>query len=76
MMSGGCGTENEDAGSKKNSKTTGGTFVPNSLLEGNYDEGESHNAFLDALNAWRGGGKVGDDPKKSVDKGEKVSIIK
>jgi hypothetical protein len=30
------------------------------LIEGKYDEGESHNSFLEALNAWRGAGKPKD----------------
>jgi hypothetical protein len=42
------------------------------LLEGQYDEGESHTGFLEALNAWRGVAKPDGDTKKSVDtKGEK-----
>jgi hypothetical protein len=42
------------AGAGTNTKNNGG----GSLLEGNYDEAQSHQEFLDALNAWRTGGQV------------------
>jgi hypothetical protein len=35
-----------------------------SLKEGAYDEAESHNGFMEALNAWRNAGKPpGETPK-------------
>ena len=33
---------------------TSTTTAGGSLLDGKFDEGESHNSFLDALKAWRG----------------------
>lgn len=39
-----------------------------SLKDGAYDEGESHNQFLEALNAWRSAGAPsGDKPSAAVD---------
>lgn len=32
------------------------------LKEGAYDEAESHEGFLEALNAWRNAGKKNDEP--------------
>ena len=66
MSSGGVGTENEDKGSKAGGVTVGGT---NSLLAGDYNEAESHNQFLEALNAWRNAGKPQEEKKPA----EKVS---
>jgi len=38
-----------------------------SLLEGQFDEGESHSSFLDALKAWRGETTApAEEPQKSV----------
>ena len=45
MSSGGVGTENED----KSQKTGGSNAKGVSLLEGGYDEAQSHNDFLEAL---------------------------
>ena len=42
-----------------------------SLLEGQFDEGESHNSFLEALNAFRGKGPAAED-KENKDKGKSV----
>lgn len=53
MTSGGVGTENSDKGQKSGGVGTGDS---NSLLAGDYNEAESHNQFLDALNAWRTAG--------------------
>jgi len=33
-----------------------------SLKEGSYNEAESHEGFLEALNAWRNAGKKNDEP--------------
>jgi hypothetical protein len=41
------------------------------LLEGQYDEGKSHQEFLDALNAWRNVGKP-EEIKTSEKPAEKV----
>lgn len=42
-----------------------------SLLEGQYSEAESHNGFLEALNAWRNSGKPAETPtEKKVTKGD------
>lgn len=38
-----------------------------SLLDGNYDEGQSHQGFLEALNAWRNVGKD-EKPKETPTK--------
>ena len=46
----------------------------NKLIDGAYDEGESHAGFLEALNAWRKCGKPAETPKKSVNKDGKVDI--
>ena len=68
---GGVGTENnERKSSMKQGATTGGVQA-SSLLEGKYDEGESHQQFLEALNAWRNAGKA--DDKNQMDKSEKVT---
>lgn len=41
--------------------------VPNgSLLDGKFDEGESHSGFLDALKAWRGEPAATEETTKSV----------
>ena len=40
---------------KDDEKGDGKAFV--NLADGEYDESESHNGFLDALNAWRNEGK-------------------
>ena len=37
-----------------------------SLKIGQYDEGESHNQFLEALNAWRSAGPAAEKPEKKV----------
>lgn len=38
-----------------------------SLLNGDYDEAQSHQQFLEALNAWRTGGPTqGPKPKRTV----------
>ena len=48
-----------------------------SLKVGQYDEGESHNAFLEALNAWRSAGpEVSKPEKKSVTFNENENSIK
>lgn len=48
--------------------SVGGT---NSLLAGEYNEADSHNAFLEALNAWRNAGKAPEEKKPA---GEKVRL--
>ena len=42
------------ATSKAPSANVDATNPGGSLLDGRFDEGESHNSFLDALKAWRG----------------------
>ena len=53
MMTGGVGTENDDRKPQSPSKS----HNARSLLDGEYDEAEAHNEFLQALNAWRNAGK-------------------
>lgn len=38
------------------------------LLEGEYNEHESHAGFLEALNAWRNTSKPGETPTQQKDK--------
>ena len=44
------------------------------LKDGQYDEAESHNSFLEALNAWRGAGKKNDDEPGSTKSNKKVKF--
>ena len=48
---------NETALSQKTESTQ-----KSSLKDGQYDEGEAHGQFLEALNAWRSAGKGGAAP--------------
>lgn len=75
MSSGGVGTANEDSYGQKSGGTAAGGPA-DSLLQGAYDEANSHNQFLEALNAWRNAGKPDDLKANAADKGEKVSFFK
>lgn len=44
------------------------------LKFGEYNEAESHNSFLEALNAWRGAGKKKDDEPESAKSNKKVKF--
>lgn len=68
MATGGVGTENSDSGKKSGGVSIGGS---NSLLEGQYNETDSHKQFLEALSAWRNSGKPQEDKKAT----EKVIIF-
>ena len=48
------------------SSSGNGNVGISSLKDGSYNEAESHNGFLDALNAWRNAGKEPEKKEKVV----------
>lgn len=54
------------AGAAPPSQGTTATVPNGSLLNGQFDEGESHSGFLDALKAWRGEPTAPEETTKSV----------
>ena len=47
-----------------------------SLMDGEYDEGESHNGFLEALQAWRNSGKSKEEQQKEKKKVTQNDVAK
>jgi len=59
---------------KDNSKADGGTGVGSGLIEGAYNEEQSHQSFLQALNAWRKGDNKEEEKATPAKKDKKVAL--